>query len=167
RGAEEAVQAMQFVKDAVLLILGSGDVIGTLKQMTTDLKLENKVLFKPRMPYTKMMAHTVLADLGLTLDKDTNINYRYSLPNKLFDYIHAGIPTLASNLVEVKRIIEEYGVGEIADSHEPKQLAEKMNEMLSSSDTKRWKENCQKAAIELTWQKESKKLEELIDRISG
>lgn len=163
RGAEEAVEAMQYVENAVLLIIGSGDVIGKLHQMVSELKLENKVIFRPRMPYRKMMAHTRLADLGLTLDKDTNINYRYSLPNKLFDHIHAGIPTLASDLVEVKRVIEDHGVGETIHSFDPKKLAEKISGMLSSPKNVTWKENCKKTALELTWEKESVVLQKMID----
>ena len=89
RGAEELMQAMQFVPDATLLILGSGDVVEDLKRSAKELGLESRVLFKGRMPYDEMMSHTRLADIGLTLDKDTNVNYRFSLPNKLFDYIHA------------------------------------------------------------------------------
>ena len=167
RGAEEAVEAMKFVEGAVLLILGSGDVIGQLKQMVSDLRLEEKVIFKDRMPYPQMMAHTRVSNLGLTLDKDTNINYRYSLPNKLFDYIHAGIPTLATNLKEVRDIIEHYDVGDLIGSVEPRVLADKMNEMLHSSKTEQWKENCLKARKELNWGTESEVLKEMIASIDG
>ncbi len=167
RGAEEAVEAMQYVENATLLILGSGDVIDQLHDMVKRFKLENKVVFRPRMPYEKMMAHTQLADLGLTLDKDTNINYRYSLPNKLFDYIHAGIPTLASNLIEVKRIIDEYEVGDVVYSHDPRQLGQKINEMLESPMQANWKENCKKAAFALTWENESEIVEQMITKVNG
>ena len=167
RGAEEAVQAMEFVNDATLLILGSGDVINELKKMAESEGIKGKVIFKGRMPFEEMMAHTRLADLGLTLDKDTNINYRFSLPNKLFDYIHAGIPVLASDLVEVKRIVEEYEVGEITSSHDPKELAQRMNEMLRSSRVLVWKQNCKNASLELNWEKELKVLEEVLDQIDG
>lgn len=167
RGAEEAVQAMRSVNDAMLLILGSGDVIDQLKQIVAELGLSEKVIFKGRMSYHQMMAHTRVSDLGLTLDKDTNINYRYSLPNKLFDYIHAGIPTLASDLKEVRGIIEQYEIGEVVSLVVPKVLAEKMNEMLHSPKTAYWKENCLKARKELNWETESEVLKEMIASIDG
>ena len=88
-------------------------------------------------------------------DKDTNINYRFSLPNKLFDYIHAGTAVLASNLVEVARIVNDYEVGKIAPSHDPKVLAETLREMLNDPDQlNAWKSNTKKASEELCWENE-------------
>lgn len=167
RGAEEAVDAMKYVDGAVLLILGAGDVVPLLKQRVQELGLSEKVIFKGRMPYQQMMAHTRVADLGLSLDKDTNVNYRYSLPNKLFDYIHAGIPVLGSDLVEVRRIIHDYGVGEVADSFEPELLAEQMQKMLGSEKVHVWKQNAAKASLHLTWEKESEVLSKMIDELHG
>ncbi|MFM7217907.1 MAG: glycosyltransferase, partial [Bacteroidota bacterium] len=92
RGAEEAVEAMRWVENAVLLIVGSGDVITELRQRARSPGLEGKVLFLPKLPMQDLKRVTRLADAGLTLDKDTNLNYRFSLPNKLFDYIQAGLP---------------------------------------------------------------------------
>ncbi|MCF8367054.1 MAG: hypothetical protein K9H16_14790, partial [Bacteroidales bacterium] len=74
RGAEELVEAMQFVELAHLLIIGGGDVIDTLKKMAVNLKLESKITFLPKMPFEKLRYYTQKASLGLTIDKDTNIN---------------------------------------------------------------------------------------------
>lgn len=162
RGAEEAIESMQYTADAVLLIIGGGDVIEQLKQLTSRLNLHDKVIFKPRLPYSELMMHTRLADVGITLDKDTNVNYRYSLPNKLFDYINAGIPVLASRLPEIARIVEGYGVGMIAEDHNPVNIARLINEMLSNEvKRQQWKENLAIAASELNWENEEKTLIEL------
>ena len=137
------------------MIIGSGDVIGQLKRMADAPDLKGKVMFLPKMPYPLLMQHTRLADIGLTLDKDTNINYRFSLPNKLFDYIHAGIPVLASRLPEISRIVEGYHVGVITGSHDPAEIALNINRMLNDASAREvWKENLAKAASELTWENE-------------
>ncbi len=159
RGGEEAVQAMKYLDDIVLLVLGSGDVIETLKTMSQEGGLKGKVIFKGRLPFEEMMQYTRIADLGLTLDKDTNINYRYSLPNKLFDYIQAGIPVLASKLPEVETIIRQYGVGNFIPSHKPEDIAAKMKEMLSNpNQIAEWKQKSSKAAQQLCWDKEKHRL---------
>ncbi len=159
RGAEEMVLAMQYISNAILLIVGGGDVIGKLKEMVRDNKLEEKVIFRPRQPYDELFKLTCAADLGLTLDKDTNINYRYSLPNKLFDYIQARIPVLASPLPEIKKIIEEYGIGDFIDGHDPEHIAKKVNEILANQELmEKWKKNVNFAASKLTWKNEEQVL---------
>jgi glycosyltransferase involved in cell wall biosynthesis len=166
RGGEEAVMAMEHVDNAVLLIIGAGDVIENLKEMSKKEYLAGKIIFRDKMPFAQMMEFTRVADIGLTLDKDTNINYRYSLPNKLFDYLHAGIAVLASDLVEVRKIVEHYNAGCIVQGHEPLKLAEKINEMLSDENRlAEWKTNAVKASKELTWENEEKKLLMLIDEL--
>ena len=155
RGGEEAVQLMHHLDNALLLIAGSGDVIPTLKSYVATNGLSEKVRFLPRMPYADLMRYTSCCDLGLTLDKDTNINYRFSLPNKIFDYIHAGIPVLASNLPEVRRIVEGYDVGIICNSHNPAEIAQAVKVLLNHPDKKAlFIQNCRKATSDLTWENE-------------
>lgn len=165
RGAEELVEAMQYVEGVRLLIIGGGDVIDELKRKRIEMKLEDKITFLPKMPFDQLIRFTANADLGLTLDKDTNINYRFSLPNKLFDYIHAGVPVLASPLLEVRKIIEAFQVGETIESHEPKQLAEKITAMLADKEKLAfYRENCRKAAGVLTWENEKQLLIDILKK---
>ena len=155
RGGEELVESMRYVKDAVLLIVGGGDVIEVLKKMVSDFGLVDKVRFIDKMPYKRMMMYTVNADLGATLDKPTNLNYRYSLPNKIFDYLKAGIPVLSSNLIEVARIVNQYEVGVVVENHDPKQLAQVINEFLSDTDRlNSCKANASRVIEELCWENE-------------
>lgn len=165
RGVEELVEAMQFADNTLLLIIGGGDVIPLLKEMVNELGLLDKVIFKPRLPYDEMMQYTNVSDLGLTLDKATNLNYKYSLPNKLFDYIQAGVPVLSSALPEIEKIISEYQVGDYIPDHNPKNIAEKINHLLKNQALiMKWKKNCSFAAEKLTWENEEKILKEIYSK---
>jgi glycosyltransferase involved in cell wall biosynthesis len=166
RGAEELVRAMEYVDNAILLIIGSGDVIGQLKEMAQKPALKEKIIFIDKLPFHQLKHFTMHASIGLTLDKDNSLNYRFSLPNKLFDYIHAGVPILASPLIEVKKIIEKYNVGALIENHNPKHIAEKINAMLADkSQLETWKQNALKAAKELNWEEEEKELAKIYNSI--
>ena len=162
RGAEELVEAMQYLEDCFLMVIGGGDVLPVLKQMVTDLHIEDRVRFLPRMPYTQMMAYTQLAELGFVLDKDTNLNYRFCLPNKLFDFIQAGVPIVASHLVEIEKIITKYNIGLFIPDHDPKSIAATIQEGLGDVARRSlWQQGLTKAAEELCWENEQQTLIEI------
>jgi glycosyltransferase involved in cell wall biosynthesis len=166
RGAEEAVMAMQYMENTLLLIVGGGDVIPQLKSIVKENGLSDKVRFEGKKNPNELVLYTHSADLGLSLDKDTNLNYRFSLPNKLFDYIQAGIPVLASDLPEIKRIVERYEIGRICPDHDPVSLAKLMKEMLEDEQQRdHWKKQLPIAAEELNWDKEKKKFIEIFRNI--
>jgi len=166
RGAEEAVQAMKLVENTVLMIVGDGDVVFQLKVYVIDNQLDDKVLFFDKCPYNEMMNFTYYADLGLTLDKSTNINYRYSLPNKVFDYIQAETPIIGTNLIEISKILSEYGVGEIIEEFTPENLALLINSLLNDeSKLTDLKVNCSKARKVLNWESEIETLKEIYSSI--
>jgi glycosyltransferase involved in cell wall biosynthesis len=166
RGAEEAVEAMKYIDNAVLLIIGGGDVMPFLKETVQQNNLSKKIVFKDKMPYRELLQYTRCADVGLTLDKDTNLNYRFSLPNKLFDYIHANVPVLCSSVIEVKKIVEHYKIGTVIENHDPRHIAEKIKFMLADGNRiTEWKKNLATASEELSWSNEEKKLLNVFDGI--
>ena len=165
RGSEELVEAMAYLDDCQLVIIGGGDVLPILKAKVEANHWEDRVKFFPRMPYQQMMAITQLADLGFTLDKDTNLNYRFSLPNKLFDYIQAGVPIVASHLTEIERIITHYNIGIFIENHQPETIANTIKNALN--DEKKlaeWKNNLIFAAQELCWENEEEVLLKIYEK---
>ncbi len=162
RGAEELLQAMHprfGLENVLLVIIGSGDVMPKLKEMAADEPLASRVLFFDKMEYSLLYEYTRYATIGLSLDKDTNLNYRYSLPNKLFDYIMAGTPQLVSDLPEVAGVVRKYNTGMVLKDHEPAHIAECLADMLKDTERLReWETNCLESAKELCWENEEQKL---------
>lgn len=166
RGAEELIDAMEFVQNAVLYIIGSGDVWENLKQKVLFNKnIQNKVVLINKLPKSELINYTFNADIGLSIDKNTNLNYLYSLPNKIFDYIQAEIPILASRLPEIENIILQYKIGDFIDDHNPKTIANKLNEMLYSQQLSSYKKYLAIAKKEITWKSEKEKLLTIIKNI--
>ena len=161
RGSEEAVEAMQKI-DAVLMIVGDGDVIDQLKLRVKELSLEDRVIFYGKKPYDVMMNYTHYAAIGLTLDKPTNLNYTYSLPNKIFDYMHTSTAVIATDLVEISAVIHKHEIGVVLDSLTVDNLAYAINALLNDPDRLAlYTSNCSIAAKTENWENETKVLNEI------
>lgn len=158
RGSEELVDAVGLCDNITLVIVGSGDVIPALKKRVEEKQLQSRVLFTGKVPHEKLRAYTTLAGLGVTLDKPTNINYKFSLPNKIFDYIQAGVPVLASDLPEVAAIVRNYNVGIVIQEVTPELIAAGIQKAFSSAEYSSWKSNCIHAAEKLCWEREEETL---------
>jgi len=165
RGIEAAIRAMQYVDGAELWLAGDGDITDQLKQLVAEQKLESKVKFLGRLPLAELSKVTRQANLGISLEEDLGLNYRFALPNKLFDYIQAGVPVLVSNLPEMRGIVDHYQIGLIADTHQRKELAELMKTALTNQDKiEYWKKNLLLAAKVLCWENEEEILRKLYSR---
>ncbi|HIP49312.1 MAG TPA: glycosyltransferase, partial [Lutibacter sp.] len=162
RGAEEAVTMMQYLEGFVLVIVGGGDVFDKLKKIIKELKLEDKVIIVGRAPYDELLKYTQIADLGLSLDKGTNLNYEYSLPNKVFDYIQCQIPMMVSDRRIVAKLVHDNEIGVVFKEHNPKKMATIIEKtFLDKQHLLQWKENLKKAAAIYNWENESEKLREI------
>jgi glycosyltransferase involved in cell wall biosynthesis len=113
-----------------------------------------------------MMSYTMSCDAGLSLDTDTCLNQRYSLPNKLFDYIAAGIPVIASPLPEISALVSEYSCGIVLKAVSPELIAETLKRLRGDSQyLSQLKAGAKAAARELNWETEKIKEQELIKRV--
>lgn len=167
RGAEEAVEAMKSV-DAVLMIVGDGDVVPDLKKYVASegKSLSEKVLFFGKQPYDVMMNYTTYADIGLTLDKPNSLNYTLSLPNKVFDYMHTNTAVVATEIKEVANVIRTHKIGVVLDEFTVPNLAKVLNELIA--DRKRLDEfqaNCAIAARTENWEKETEVLAKIYPKV--
>jgi glycosyltransferase involved in cell wall biosynthesis len=159
RGLEMAIKAMQYTENLHLVIIGRGDLETQLKELVQSLGLTTKVTFTGSISPEKLFDYTVQADLGISLEEDLGLNYRFALPNKVFDYIQAGVPVLVSDLPEVKSLVLQYDVGMINNTGTPAELGALFNRILGDeTKIQAWKLNLKKAASELCWENEEQKL---------
>ena len=165
RGLELMISAMQYLDKYQLQIYGEGDLSWQLRQLSGKLKLDDRITFPGRIAPGELKDYTRQASLGISLEEDMGLSYRYSLPNKLFDYIHAGIPVLVSDLPEMKKVVEDYGIGQVLNDRKPENLANQVKEMMDSDELRmKWKKNLRKASADLCWEKEEGKLLDLFKR---
>ena len=160
RGLEWVIDAMPFIENGMLLIIGDGDIRQNLQNQTRRLKLENKVTFLGKIEAEKLHEYTTSADIGLCLLEKRGLSYYYALPNRIFDYLQADVPVLASRFPEISKVVETYKTGTLIDHYEPLYLAEIINDMLSLPFNT---DHFESIAKELCWENEEKVLLSIIN----
>jgi glycosyltransferase involved in cell wall biosynthesis len=129
RGGEEAMEALLHVDRVHLLIIGRGDTLKEMRDRVPDLNLTERVTFLPVMMWEDMMCHTAMCDAGLSLDAGSSTNSRFSLPNKIFDYMEAGLAIIATELPEVSEVINTAGCGIVIAGNSALEIASAMRQL--------------------------------------
>lgn len=154
RGLELMINTMKFLDNHLFVIIGDGDVLLELESKVIKNNLLEKVKFLGRKTPEELQKLTPLANIGISFEEDLGLNYRFALPNKIFDYIQADVPILVSDLPEMKQIVLNYKVGEIITDRTPEKLAIQIKKMLE----KDFSTELKKAKKELIWKTEEEKL---------
>jgi glycosyltransferase involved in cell wall biosynthesis len=160
RGLKPMIKALKFIDNLDLIIIGYGKVEEELKDFVLQEKMNSRVYFLGRISRETLVNYTKKATLGMVLEEPLGKSFEYSLPNKLFDYIHAELPIITGNMPEISKVIQHYKVGVMIDGYSPRKIAEKINEVLNSPDLiLEIKEHQKKAKEILCWENECKQLE--------
>jgi glycosyltransferase involved in cell wall biosynthesis len=163
RGIEIMIEMMQYIPDYQLFIAGKGNLEKELQQLTNELNLSKKIKFVGVLDFDALYNLTKTARVGFSLEQGKSLNYKYSLPNKIFDYIQAGVPVICSDLPEMSKIVNNYNCGINIKTSNPQELAEYLQSLLAdNTQLNKFHQNCKNAAQELNWENEEKKLREII-----
>lgn len=157
RGLEPLLEAMVGL-DARLIICGAGDVLENLKVLAKQLNVEEQVEFRGQVLPENLLHITRKCKVGVMLLENKGLSYYYSLANKYFDYVHAGVPQLVIDFPEYAHLNKKYNVG-LLTSLNVTEIREKLRLLLT--DEKLYNQlvaNCEQAKHELNWQHEEQKL---------
>ena len=159
RGLEQTIEAMKDIENAEFWLVGEGDLSEILRGMVTAMKMENKIKFLGFIKPKDLPNITRQATIGLNIAEDKSLSYRLSLPNKIFDYIQAGVPQICIQFIEFQRLNDAFNIAYMIPKAEKRLIAEAINRLLSDTVLyQNLKENCANAATVLTWENEQKKL---------
>lgn len=160
RSCIEMIDAMPLLDDRFhLVFIGSGNAWDDLKARRHSLHLDQRIDMLDKMTPSRLKTFTALAHLGISLDSFKDKNCLFNLPNKVFDYLQAGVPLFATAIPEIKKIVQEYDCGICITDTSPQFIAKAITDLFS--DLNRYKalrSNAVAASKELCWEKEKEKL---------
>jgi len=162
RGGENLIRAMTFTESSHLLFLGvDGGYAEGLRRLAVELDVDRRTHFHPPVALPTLLSYTSQADVGVSLLQDTCDNHRLALPNKLFEYLAAGLPVVVSDLPEMGRLVSERQVGWVTDPGDPADIARALTEAAGARGDESLENRVRVAASELTWQIERTRLTDL------
>ncbi len=168
RGVETLVRSMAFLPDRYKLVfVGWGWLQPKLQQVTESLGLSGRVFFHPPVVAEDVLDITASADIGLIGTEDLSLKHRYSLPNKLFEYLIAGIPMVASRLPEHVAVIGGQRVGRLYEGG-PEAVAAAVVELdreLASEGAETFRKRCSRLGRRYSWDREGKRYGEVVEAV--
>jgi glycosyltransferase involved in cell wall biosynthesis len=153
RGLEELIRSAAWYESAELYLRGYGALEGTLRALVKAEHLENRVYFLPPVAADRLVESMAGFDVGLIPYRATSLNNRLCLPNKIFEYLQAGLALAVSALPEMERVVKETGAGEVFNPDQPRDIARAVNAVTGeASRLAELKGRARAAAQRYTWE---------------
>ncbi len=166
RGLEQIIKAMKFLPNMQLCIAGEGDLSEELRNLAAKSQGGSCINFVGWQSQEALFELAKKAWIGINLLDERSLSYKYSLANKTFDYIKAGLPALHMDFPEYNHLIHQYQIGWVTKSLQPEVLAKMLQQIYDHPNA--WsvvQQKCVQAAAELNWEKESKRLLEVFENL--
>ncbi len=160
RGIEYLIKGVSMVPEVYLAILGDGPLKENIASLAKELAIEDRLYTPGELAWSTLLEFTLDGTVGTCLYENTCLNNYYSLPNKLFEYLMAGVPVLASDFPDLRQVVLEAQAGIVVDPSNSEKIAAAIRSMLSDrAKLAEMAANARRAALEIyNWEKESQKL---------
>lgn len=166
RGLEGLVEAAARVEAANFVFIGGGSIHENLRALVEKRKLGGRVFFIPTVPLEELPAYTASADIGVQPIENTCLNHFTTDSNKLFEYVIAGLPVVASALPEISRVVKRYDLGILTAPGDVEEIAAALNTLVENSGLRRYyAAHARGAAATLNWEAQEEALVGLYQRV--
>lgn len=162
RGLHLFINAALENKEAYFVLIGSGRLEHTLHKQICSLQLQERVFILPTVPLQVLPLYTASADIGVQPIENTCLNHYTTDSNKLFEYIQAHLPVVASGMPEIRRIVREHEVGLCTPAGDGRALSHAIGILLKDEALRlRLRENARVAAEKVCWEAQESSLKKL------
>lgn len=162
RGVDWAIDAIEWLPECRLVVAGGGDLLEEMKAYAASKPWADRIRFLGQVPPAELPALTRAADVGLVMLEEMGLSYHFALPNRIGDFVAAGVPMVVSDMPEMASVVRRYNIGEVIDrlpGADDKDKARALAEAVSRVLAREWNEADFAAAREdMDWDKEKKKL---------
>lgn len=153
---ETLIPAMKHV-NASMIICGNGNFKKKAVELVSEHQLNDKIIFKGYLSPQKLMNYSLAASVGINLGEDTSLSNYYSLTNRFFDYMHAGLPQLCMDYPAYKEINDQFKIAILITDTSAENIAKQINNLLEDETLNRnLHQNCMLAKEIYNWQNEEK-----------
>ncbi|HKP96496.1 MAG TPA: glycosyltransferase [Fibrobacteria bacterium] len=158
RGLETALRALPSAPGIHFAVIGGGPLLEPLRRLAAECGCAERTHFLGEVDFRELVSLTRGAFAGLAPFQPLSASYRYSLPGKLFEYIQAGVPVVATALPEIRKVVEDYGVGICLESYGPESLAAALRRLREDGALyESFRRNLARARAELCWEAEEER----------
>lgn len=166
RGLPRLVAAAAHVPETYFVFIGGGRQASELHQLTENLGLQNRVHFISTVPLAELPRYTASADIGVQPIENTCLNHFTTDSNKLFEYVIAGLPVVASQLPEISKVVRTHDLGLLVPSGDTQALADAILTLVQNSELrKQFSVHAELAAQSLNWETQEQSLLDLYAKI--
>lgn len=168
RGLHKLVQAAALTPNAYFVFIGGGRLTQSLISLSQSLGVSDRVHFIPTVNLAELPEYTASADIGVQPIENTCFNHFTTDSNKLFEYLTAGLPIIATNLPEIRKVVEKYEVGLLLNGKDTQEIATAVNALIENPAMREtMASNSARAALELNWEEQENKLVEMYNQLLG
>ncbi|MDR2380361.1 MAG: glycosyltransferase [Bifidobacteriaceae bacterium] len=165
RNLNRAVAALEFLPEVHLAIVcvPNRDVptAQSLQSIARSIGAEDRLHLLNPVDTEVIAQFLSSATLGLDSMDTVRVQHRYCLPNKLFDYLHAGLPVAVSSNPTEAEFVRSHGVGAVFDPNDPQDIARGIRDVLERRAVYAAKASASALLREYSWDTQAAKLADL------